>query len=89
MFPEGGQTRKHCFLAMFPKGGQTRKRCFLAMYRKGEQTRKDCFLATLPEGGQTIGSPKRRVECTKCFQMSIYIKLAPFLCHLSRAASTQ
>ena len=37
----------------------------------------------------TIGSPKRRVECTKCFQISIYIKLAPFLCHLSRAASTQ
>jgi hypothetical protein len=25
MFPEGGQTRKHCFLAMFPEGGQTRK----------------------------------------------------------------
>jgi hypothetical protein len=23
MFPEGGQTRKHCFLAMFPEGGQT------------------------------------------------------------------
>ena len=22
---EGGQTRKHCFLAMFPEGGQTRK----------------------------------------------------------------
>jgi hypothetical protein len=38
---------------------------------------------------QPIGSPKRRVECTKCFQMSIYIKLATFLCHLSRAASTQ
>ena len=37
----------------------------------------------------SIGSPKRRVECTKCFQISIYIKLAPFLCHLSRAASTQ
>jgi hypothetical protein len=32
--------------------------------------------------GTSIGS-------TKCFQMSIYIKLAPFLCHLSRAASTQ
>ena len=38
---------------------------------------------------QTIGSPKRRVECTKCFQMPIYIKLATFLCYLSRAASTQ
>jgi hypothetical protein len=36
-----------------------------------------------------IGSPKRRVECTKCFQMPIWIKLAPFLCYLSRAASTQ
>ncbi len=23
MFPKGGQTRKHCFLAIFPKGGQT------------------------------------------------------------------
>ena len=23
MFPEGGQTRKNCFLAMFPEGGQT------------------------------------------------------------------
>ena len=25
----------------------------------------------------TIGSPKRRVECTKCFQMSIHIKARP------------
>ena len=24
MFPEGGQTRKHCFLAMLPNGRQTR-----------------------------------------------------------------
>jgi hypothetical protein len=24
MFPEGGQTRKHCYLAMFSKGGKTR-----------------------------------------------------------------
>ena len=23
MFPKGGQTRKHCFVAIFPKGGQT------------------------------------------------------------------
>jgi hypothetical protein len=39
MFPEGGQTRKHCFvyIAMFPKGGQTRKHCFLAMFPEGEQ----------------------------------------------------
>jgi hypothetical protein len=28
MFPEDGQTRKHCFLAMFPKGEQTAKCCF-------------------------------------------------------------
>jgi hypothetical protein len=53
MFPEGGQTRKHCFLAMFPKGGQTRKHCFLAMFPEGGQTRKHCFLAMFPEGGQT------------------------------------
>jgi hypothetical protein len=24
-FPEGGQTRQHCFLAMFPEGGKTTK----------------------------------------------------------------
>jgi hypothetical protein len=36
MFPEGGQTRKHRFLAMFPEGGQTRKHCFLAMFRESE-----------------------------------------------------
>ena len=42
MFHEGGQTRKHCFLAMFSEGGQTRKRCFLAMYPEGGQTRKNC-----------------------------------------------
>jgi allantoicase len=53
MFPEGGQTRKHCFLAMFPEGGQTRKHCFLAMFLEGGQTRKHCFLAMFPEGGQT------------------------------------
>jgi hypothetical protein len=29
MFSEGGQTRKHCFLAMFPEGGQTRKQNYL------------------------------------------------------------
>jgi hypothetical protein len=35
MFLKGGQTRKHCFLAMFIKGGQkTRKYCFLAMIHK-------------------------------------------------------
>ena len=38
MFSEGGQTRRHCFLAMFPKGGQTRKHCFLAMFSEGGQT---------------------------------------------------
>ena len=60
MFPEGGQTRKHCFLATLPnalkvdkpcmllKDGQTRKYCFLAMFTEGGQTRKYCFLATLP-----------------------------------------
>jgi hypothetical protein len=38
----------------------------------------------------TIGSPKRRVECTNnASKCPICIKLAPFLCHLSRAASTQ
>ena len=62
-FPKGGQTRKHCLLAMFPKGrqtrkprlpaifpkgGQTRKHCFLAMFPIGEKTRKHCFLAMLP-----------------------------------------
>ena len=41
MFPKGGQTRKHCFLAMFSKGEpQTRKHCFLAMFSKGGQTKK-------------------------------------------------
>jgi hypothetical protein len=40
MFPEGGQTRKHCFLAMFPEVGQTKKHCFLAMFPEGKQTRK-------------------------------------------------
>jgi hypothetical protein len=35
MFPEGGQTRKDCFLAMFPEGWPTKERnvnifrCFL------------------------------------------------------------
>jgi hypothetical protein len=53
MFPEGGQTRKHCFLAMFPKDGQTRKHCFLAMFPEGGQTRKHCFIAMFPKGGQT------------------------------------
>jgi hypothetical protein len=28
MFPEGWQTRKHCFLAMFPEGRQTKKHSF-------------------------------------------------------------
>ena len=40
MFPEGGQTRKHCFLAMFPEGGQARKHCFLAMFPESRQTMK-------------------------------------------------
>ena len=40
MFPEGGQTRKHCLFAMFPEGGQTRKHCFLAMFPESRQTRK-------------------------------------------------
>jgi hypothetical protein len=53
MFPKGGQTRKHCFLAVFPEGGQTRKHCFLAMFPEGVQTKKHCFLAMFPEGGQT------------------------------------
>ena len=53
MFPEGGQTRKHCFLVMFPEGGQTRKHCFLVMFPEGGQTRKHCFLVMFPEGGQT------------------------------------
>jgi hypothetical protein len=39
MFPEGGQTRKHCFVAMFPEGGQTRKHCFPAMFPESGQTR--------------------------------------------------
>ena len=26
-YPESGQTRGHCFLAMFPKDGLTRKHC--------------------------------------------------------------
>ena len=51
--PEGGQTRKHCFLAMFPEGGQIRKHCFLAIFFEGGQTRKHYFLAMFPEGGQT------------------------------------
>jgi hypothetical protein len=53
MFPEGGQTMKHCFLAMFPEGGLTREHCFLAMFPEGGQTMKHCFLAMFPEGGQT------------------------------------
>ena len=69
MFPEGGQTRKHCFqakrfpkvdkpgnnvfLAMFPEGGQTRKQCFLAMFPEDEQIKKHCFLTMFPEDGQT------------------------------------
>ena len=53
MFPKGGQTRNHCFLAMFPKGGQTRKHCFLAMFPKVGETKKPCFLTMFPEGGQT------------------------------------
>ena len=53
IFPKGGQTRKHCFLAIFPEGRQTRKHCFLAMSPKGGQTRKHCFLVMFPEGGQT------------------------------------
>jgi hypothetical protein len=51
--------------------------------------RNQNFTLSYFEDHITIGSPKLRVEWTKCFQMSIYIKLAPFLCHLSRAASTQ
>ena len=43
MFPEGGQTRKHCFLAMFLDGGQTRKHRFLAIFPKRGQTRKHRF----------------------------------------------
>ena len=43
MFPEGRQTRKHCFLAMFPEGGYTRKHCFLTMLPEGKQTRKHFF----------------------------------------------
>jgi hypothetical protein len=27
MFPEGGQTKKHCFLAIFPDSGRTCKHC--------------------------------------------------------------
>jgi hypothetical protein len=50
MFPKGGQTRNHCFLAMFPKGGETKKPCFLTMFPEGGQTRKLCFLAMFPEG---------------------------------------
>ena len=52
-FPEGGQARKHCFLAMFTEGSQTRKHCFLAMFTEGRQTRKHCFLAMFSEGRQT------------------------------------
>ena len=52
MFLEGGQTRKHCFLAMSPEGGQTRKYCFLDMFAEGEQTRKN-FLAVFPKGRET------------------------------------
>ena len=36
-----------------------------------------------------VGCPWCRMHQIKCFQMPIYIKLAPFLCHLSRTASTQ
>ena len=43
MFHEGGQIRKHCFLAMFHEGGQIRKHCFLAMFPEGSQTMKHCF----------------------------------------------
>ena len=69
MFPEDGQTKKYCFLAMFPEGGQTRKyclqarcpedgltrkHCFLAIFRKDGQIRKHCFSAIFSsQGGQT------------------------------------
>ena len=43
MFPEVGETRKHCFLAMSPGAGQTRNHYILAMLSKGRQTRKHCF----------------------------------------------
>ena len=63
MFPEGGQTRKRCFVAtfyegeqtrehvfpaMFPEDGQTRKPRLVAMFAKVGQTRKHCFLAIFP-----------------------------------------
>ncbi|CAB3979967.1 Hypothetical predicted protein [Paramuricea clavata] len=44
MFPEGGQNRKHCFLAMFPEGGQTRKHCFLAMFPEDYSVLGSCGL---------------------------------------------
>jgi hypothetical protein len=55
MFPEGGQTRKHCLLAMcLPKVNKPGNiNCFLAMSLEGGQTKKHCFLAMFPEGGQT------------------------------------
>jgi hypothetical protein len=43
MFLEGGQTRKHCFLAMFPEGGQTRKQCLLQPSSRKWTNKKQLF----------------------------------------------
>ena len=64
MFPESGQTRKHCFLAMFPEAGQTRKQCFLIMFPEGGQTRKHILVMFRKDG-------QNRVDLVNCFNFSM------------------
>jgi hypothetical protein len=66
MFLEGGQTMKHCFLAMFPEAEQTRKQCLLQpSSRKWTKSHGEtkyvsefigkyvCFVRTVSKAGQT------------------------------------
>jgi hypothetical protein len=43
MFPEGGRTMKHCFLAMFLEGCQTRKQCLLQPSSQKWTNKKQLF----------------------------------------------
>ena len=57
MFLKGGQTRKHCFLAIFPKGGQTRN---YISYLESENSSKESTNVTADQTikNETTNDPK-------------------------------
>jgi hypothetical protein len=53
MFRDGEQNQETLFPSHVSEGGQTRKHCFLAMFRDGEQNQETLFPSHVSEGGQT------------------------------------